>query len=59
MSKEGQLIRGEKYSRRMELAMVQGSKEAIAEVKWMKKQASIMADIALYNTSKTKSKGSK
>ena len=59
MSKEGQLIRGEKYSRRMELAEFSKSNEALAEIAWMKKQDSIMKDIALYNSSKTKSKGSK
>ena len=59
MSKEGQLIRGEKYSRMMGIAEASESKEALAEVKWMKAQASIMADIELYNSSKTKSKGSK
>ena len=43
----------------MSVAEASGSKEALADIKWMKKQASIMVDIALYNTSKTKSKGSK
>ena len=59
MSKEGQLIRGQKYSKRMEAAKFNGSNEALAEVKWMEDQKAIMADIELYKSSVTKSKGSK
>ena len=59
MSKEGQLIKGEKDSRRLTAAEGNTSKEAMAEVKWLKEQSAIMADIELYNSSKTKSKGSK
>ena len=43
----------------MDAAAANSSKEALSELKWLKSQPSIMADIELYNSSKTKSKGSK